>query len=405
MFGLLTHAATSAAAFLYPTLATYKALRSGDVAQQTFCLMYWAILACVLFVEHWAYYAIAWLPFYGELKLAAILWLVLPQTQGATYLYLEYLSPYITRHEREIDAGLQHIVLNAKRFGGDALRATVVWCGDILFGASEKEFRQRAATAARGDDGLASGGDSGVQAGAGWNFGSLFAKVSSLPVSDHVSASLRNLLAMANKQAPVPEQALEALIPPHLEGAQRQRYVQQQKARLQQMLAMLDSTTAADSSAATSAVGAAAAAGAARPARSAVAEGLFPRRPQSAGSGASAASAGSAPGNKRSVSTPVGYLPPPAYDEEGFEVIQETEGSRSSSPGKRLSTADGARVRRQHSPARQASPAAVGRGEAAPGSPSAQAAAHAAAGAKRTANAGGGWFWRTLSSTSSVDGT
>jgi len=34
------------------------------------------------------------------------LWLILPQTQGATYLYNTFVDPTLTRHEKEIDSTL-----------------------------------------------------------------------------------------------------------------------------------------------------------------------------------------------------------------------------------------------------------------------------------------------------------
>ena len=397
MFFILTSAATSATAFIYPALTTFKALRSGDVAQQTFCLMYWTILACFLFVEHWTYYVVSWVPLYAEIKLVFFLWLVLPQTQGATYLYLEYLSPYVALHEHEIDDTLQRLTVHARRFGGDAIRTVVVWCGDILFGAGEKEFRQRAAGIADSSDGRP------IKAGdaAGWTFSSLVSKVSTLSAGDHVTSSLRNLLAMANRQAPVPEQALEALIPPHLEGPQRQRYVQQQKTRLQQMLAMLESTTSATTTNDDAST--------ARSARSSGVE--SPRRPASSGSSTNLPSTAA----KRSVSTPAGlaaasFLQPSYEAADDFEVIQELEGSRSASPGKRLSTADDG-GRRRSSPhrslgrasgANSPAPAAVGRGEATPGSSGPAVGAHDANNATATAPSTtartGTWFWRSSSS-------
>ena len=45
-------------------------------------------------------------PFYYEIKILFILWLILPQTQGATYLYNTFVDPTLTRHEKEIDSTL-----------------------------------------------------------------------------------------------------------------------------------------------------------------------------------------------------------------------------------------------------------------------------------------------------------
>ena len=43
-------------------------------------------------------------PFYYEIKILFTLWLILPQTQGAAYLYNNYVEPTLTRHEKEIES-------------------------------------------------------------------------------------------------------------------------------------------------------------------------------------------------------------------------------------------------------------------------------------------------------------
>lgn len=43
------------------------------------------------------------LPFYSWIRLAVLSYLVLPQTQGAKLLYQEHISPFISKHESEIE--------------------------------------------------------------------------------------------------------------------------------------------------------------------------------------------------------------------------------------------------------------------------------------------------------------
>jgi hypothetical protein len=43
------------------------------------------------------------IPFYSWIRLFALSYLVLPQTQGATRAYLEYVEPFLIHHEREIE--------------------------------------------------------------------------------------------------------------------------------------------------------------------------------------------------------------------------------------------------------------------------------------------------------------
>jgi receptor expression-enhancing protein 1/2/3/4 len=82
--------------------------------------MYWVVLSCCLLVESWVWFIISWLvlqlskghlyktdttriPFYGYFRLLFLLYLILPQTQGARLLYEEYVHPYLEKNETQID--------------------------------------------------------------------------------------------------------------------------------------------------------------------------------------------------------------------------------------------------------------------------------------------------------------
>ncbi|RMZ81511.1 hypothetical protein DV738_g2250, partial [Chaetothyriales sp. CBS 135597] len=66
-------------------------------------LIYFTILSLALLAESWTYFIISWVPFYSWLRLIFLLYLVLPQTQGAKLIYLDYVEPYIVHHEAQID--------------------------------------------------------------------------------------------------------------------------------------------------------------------------------------------------------------------------------------------------------------------------------------------------------------
>lgn len=46
--------------------------------------------------------------------LACILWLQLPQTKGATTLYVAYVSPLVKKHEADIDRALEEGLRKAR---------------------------------------------------------------------------------------------------------------------------------------------------------------------------------------------------------------------------------------------------------------------------------------------------
>ncbi|CAK7568291.1 MAG: hypothetical protein SEPTF4163_006278 [Sporothrix epigloea] len=103
MFDILPKALASVASLLFPLFASYKALNTSDPAQLTPWLMYWVVLSCVVFFESWTDWILVWVPFYYYLRLIFLLYLVLPQTQGARLLYQTHIHPWLAEHEAQID--------------------------------------------------------------------------------------------------------------------------------------------------------------------------------------------------------------------------------------------------------------------------------------------------------------
>lgn len=62
------------------------------------------------------------LPFYYQLKTFALLWLTLPHFQGASYLYVNQLHPWLLAHESDIDLFLLSAKTRAKQAGFDYAR-------------------------------------------------------------------------------------------------------------------------------------------------------------------------------------------------------------------------------------------------------------------------------------------
>ncbi|KAH9972538.1 TB2/DP1, HVA22 family-domain-containing protein [Lactifluus volemus] len=114
-------------AFLYPGYASFKTLSQRPASEQDLerWLMYWSVLACVVGLEYLAEWLISWIPFYYLFKMLFLLYLALPQTQGASYLYLTHLEPTLRAHEQQIDAALAQ--LRARAFSFLQARARMLW--------------------------------------------------------------------------------------------------------------------------------------------------------------------------------------------------------------------------------------------------------------------------------------
>uniref|UniRef100_A0A915PB09 Receptor expression-enhancing protein n=1 Tax=Setaria digitata TaxID=48799 RepID=A0A915PB09_9BILA len=94
---------------LYPAYRSYKAVRTKDVREYVKWMMYWIVFAFFCFIETIADVVVSfWLPFYYELKIIFVLWLLSPWTKGASILYRKWVHPTLTKHERDIDLLLEH---------------------------------------------------------------------------------------------------------------------------------------------------------------------------------------------------------------------------------------------------------------------------------------------------------
>ncbi|KAI9673446.1 MAG: hypothetical protein M1817_002908 [Caeruleum heppii] len=103
MFDLIFKLLSTVTSFLFPIFASYKALKGNDPAQLAPWLMYWVVLACALLAESWTEWLLVWLPFYTPLRFLLLLYLVLPQIQGARLIYQAHIHPFLAAHEAEID--------------------------------------------------------------------------------------------------------------------------------------------------------------------------------------------------------------------------------------------------------------------------------------------------------------
>ncbi|KAF3349197.1 Protein ERP1 [Verticillium dahliae VDG2] len=134
MFDIFAHLLSSVASFLFPLFASYKALKTSDPAQLTPWLMYWVVLACVLLVESWTEWFLGWIPFHAYLRLFFLLYLVLPQTQGARLLYETYVHPFLEDNETQIEAFIADLHDRAKAAGISYIRQAIEFIKTNVFG-------------------------------------------------------------------------------------------------------------------------------------------------------------------------------------------------------------------------------------------------------------------------------
>ncbi|XP_061448673.1 receptor expression-enhancing protein 4 isoform X2 [Rhineura floridana] len=102
---------------LYPAYASYKAVKTKNIREYVRWMMYWVVFALFMATEAIADTFISWFPFYYEIKMAFVVWLLSPYTRGAGLLYRKFVHPTLSRKEKDIDL----LILQAKERGYETL--------------------------------------------------------------------------------------------------------------------------------------------------------------------------------------------------------------------------------------------------------------------------------------------
>merc|ERR1719412_278833 len=102
---------------LYPAYASYKAVRTKNVREYVKWMMYWIVFAAFSLFETFADIFVAfWFPFYYEVKILLLIWLISPVSRGSlgsSIIYRKFVHPALMKKEDEID----HMMLRLQEQG------------------------------------------------------------------------------------------------------------------------------------------------------------------------------------------------------------------------------------------------------------------------------------------------
>mmetsp|Transcript_61580 Transcript_61580/g.70607 ORF Transcript_61580/g.70607 Transcript_61580/m.70607 type:complete len:202 (-) Transcript_61580:293-898(-) len=103
MFGLFGSLITSIVGFFYPVLMSFSAIDSEEKNDDKLWLTYWSVYGLICVAENFIEWILAFVPFYYPIKMAFLIWMFLPQTQGSVWLYDHFVDPVFNNYETEID--------------------------------------------------------------------------------------------------------------------------------------------------------------------------------------------------------------------------------------------------------------------------------------------------------------
>jgi len=93
--------------FGYPVYASFKALKSEGASDDTEWLIYWVSFGFFVVLEDFAdlfFEYSMWSTVYYTFKLGVVIWMMLPQTKGANWVFNNIVQPVLKRYESQIDA-------------------------------------------------------------------------------------------------------------------------------------------------------------------------------------------------------------------------------------------------------------------------------------------------------------
>jgi len=129
----------------YPAYESFKAVEEfanmsdqselyQRAASMQFWLTYWIVVAAVNTAECALYYMLVWIPFYYPMKVTFLLYLFWPRTRGANIVYHWFVSPFLKRNQKKIDATLEESSQKVRKSFSRAATGAV----DASLGAGHK---------------------------------------------------------------------------------------------------------------------------------------------------------------------------------------------------------------------------------------------------------------------------
>ncbi|TYI32883.1 hypothetical protein ES332_A04G093200v1 [Gossypium tomentosum] len=91
--------------YAYPAFECFKMVEKNrvEIEELRFWCKYWILVAFLTIIERITDIFVSWLPMYGEMKFAFVIYLWYPKIEGTNFVYDTFVRPYVAKHETEVD--------------------------------------------------------------------------------------------------------------------------------------------------------------------------------------------------------------------------------------------------------------------------------------------------------------
>ena len=97
-----------------PTYWSIKAIETPEQEDDKQWLTYWAVFAIFTFLDLFAGFIMKFIPFYFFMKQIFLIWLFMPNTQGALILYDKVISKLFKKYEKKLDEQFRKLSQKSK---------------------------------------------------------------------------------------------------------------------------------------------------------------------------------------------------------------------------------------------------------------------------------------------------
>jgi receptor expression-enhancing protein 5/6 len=103
VFGIGQSILTNVIGVAYPVFMSFHALESEGADDDKQWLTYWVVFGLFTIIDNFAGILLSLIPFYYVLKVTMLIWMFHPQSQGALFIYNNFILPTIKKYESQID--------------------------------------------------------------------------------------------------------------------------------------------------------------------------------------------------------------------------------------------------------------------------------------------------------------
>ena len=103
VFGFGQALITNILGVAYPIFMSFQSLEPDKGEDDKQWLTYWVVFGMFSVIDQFAGFVLSLIPFYYVLKMAVLIWLFHPATNGATQIYYGLVQPFWKEHEEKLD--------------------------------------------------------------------------------------------------------------------------------------------------------------------------------------------------------------------------------------------------------------------------------------------------------------